>query len=651
LLLLAHGGGLRVTLVQVLADETSLHMACDFCLSDPRTKRVIRNDAFKLVTVARSSGWALIGVTGNGYLEGKPIGQWITEAVGWLDGPGSIDDVVDDLASKAETPLSRITDAVQRCHTFVVGAMIGTQARVSLVSNFEFFDEGKIQRIEEADTELTVTSLKPKSAQHFATGVQNAVTASEREQLELMLKSKAPERSIQKRLSEVNAEVSRRTATPRGRIVSEGCYAASLYAIGRGSSHPFLTDEQKGDVIPPELEDHLARAGLRLKPKLGPDGKPLPIRVRQSGFGTEGVSPEYFQEQFKLRPRDAQLRDRHGSILVSQGKLDEAMDAFELAKTLDPSYAPAIAHLAQQFWLHKGDTAEADRLFTEAIDIAESPVPAWILSDFAVFCDEGLGETQRARELHDRAVEAENYPLAKARLGYFLMRHGDEIERADELFSEALEPPDNPDILYLAGKADWFYKGDRQAGRTKLQKACTLSPTHVPTLRLTAYVCLALEDGGSAAYYYRKVIGRGQRDSQVHANYGLALLMNHRFEGALRHLSKAHRSRSDDLGIAVNLAATLWVLRKGTEAVALLREILSQSPPPEIEVEILAMLRLAAPPAAKEMVRLRELIASGHRGDGITLRTMVRYKSGIERNLGFQLSDIIEGKAAVPPTL
>jgi hypothetical protein len=122
-----------VTLVQVLADETSLHMACDFCLSDHRTKKVVRNDAFKLITIARPSGWALIGVTGNGYLDGKLIGQWITEAVGWLDGPGSVDDAVYALASKAETPLSRITNAVQRCQTFVVGAMIGTQARVSLV--------------------------------------------------------------------------------------------------------------------------------------------------------------------------------------------------------------------------------------------------------------------------------------------------------------------------------------------------------------------------------------------------------------------------------------------------------------------------------------------------------------------------------------
>jgi Flp pilus assembly protein TadD len=178
----------------------------------------------------------------------------------------------------------------------------------------------------------------------------------------------------------------------------------------------------------------------------------------------------------------------------------------------------------------------------------------------------------------------------------------------------------------------------------------TRSP-HVPTLRLTAHLCLILEDGHSAAYYYRKVIGRSQPDVQLHANYGLALLIDRKPKGALKQLSKARRSGSDDPAVPVNIAATLWVLRRGTEAVALMREILSENPPPEIEVELLAMLRLAAPPATKEVIQLRDLISNGHRGDGITLRAMVRDRPKIERDLGLQLSDIIDGKAAVPPIL
>jgi hypothetical protein len=63
------------------------------------------------------------------------------------------------------------------------------------------------------------------------------------------------------------------------------------------------------------------------------------------------------------------------------------------------------------------------------------------------------------------------------------------------------------------------------------------------------------------------------------------------------------------------------------------------------------MLRLAAPPATKEMIRLRDLITRGNHGDGITIRSMVRDRPKIERNLGSQLSDIIEGKAPLPGSL
>jgi hypothetical protein len=60
---------LRATLVQVLA----LHMACDFCLSDYHTKKVIRNNTFKLVSVARPSVSAYIGVT---YNADDPVKSW-----------------------------------------------------------------------------------------------------------------------------------------------------------------------------------------------------------------------------------------------------------------------------------------------------------------------------------------------------------------------------------------------------------------------------------------------------------------------------------------------------------------------------------------------------------------------------------------------
>jgi Flp pilus assembly protein TadD len=554
---------------------------------------------------------------------------------------------VEALGDKAEAPLSHIPDAKRRRHTFVVGAMIGTQTRVSLVSNFEFFDDGQIQRMPTADTKLTVTSIRPKSAQLFATGAADSITDSEREQLEMMLRSNAAEESIQERLSQVNAEVSRRTTT-----VSAGCYVASLHATGHGSSRPFLTDDQKGDFIPPEIEELFRRMGGGLKRAIEPDGKPSPLVVSGSTSVIGGGSPESLWEQLKLQPDNAEVWNRYGASLERNRKFDDAMSAFERARRLNPSYVPAITNLARQHWLRTGNLSEADRLYAEAVSASAPSVPTWVLSDFAAFCDEALGDTQRAQDLHARAVVGDDFPLAMARLGYFLLKHGQEIERANSLLTDALdEQPNNPQILSLVGQADWFFKGNRQAGRERMVKACTLNPADVGTLRMAADMCLTLGEGASAAYYYRKLMKRCPADWQIESNYGLALLINRKPDGALRWLSRARRAVPNEPMVLTNIATTLWALRRKAEAIDLMRKILSQGPPPEIELELLAMLRVAAPPAAKEMTRLRHLISSGHRGDGNTIRIMARDRPKIERDLGLKLSDIIEGNAAVPPIL
>jgi Flp pilus assembly protein TadD len=182
-------------------------------------------------------------------------------------------------------------------------------------------------------------------------------------------------------------------------------------------------------------------------------------------------------------------------------------------------------------------------------------------------------------------------------------------------------------------------------------KACILNPADVVALRMAADMCLLLGDGASAGYYYRKLLKRSPPDWQIEANYGLALLIDRKPDGALRRLSKARRAVPNEPVVLTNTAATLCALRRKPEAIELMRQTLTQDPLPEIEVELLAMLRVAAPPAAKEMTRLRDLINSGHRGDGNTIRIMVRGGPKADRDVGLQVADIIEGKAPLPPNL
>lgn len=633
-----------MTLVQVLADEKSVHMACDFRLTDPFTGQTTYNAAHKLVTAQTVHGSALIGVTGIAVLDGKPVGDWIAETVGGLDQRASAEDLFDALR-QAESALARLPGVQDRPLTFMIGTFVGSQALVAIVSNFEKFVDGRVRRAAAPEGAMTVSSVKPKSAVFFATGDANSIKAAERQGLVLSLRSAASDERIHNQMRQLNEAVSTRTNT-----VSPGCYTSSLHATGSGSSRPFLTDEQPGDFIPPEFTLMMKRFGIEFNRKVGPDGKPMPIRMVQSASARSGGSPEYFREQLKLQPENAEVWNNYGSFLAGRRRNDDAISAFEKAHELDPSYVTASANLAKQVWLHQGDVARTYELYRQAVAVAEPSVPSWILSDFAIFCDEALSDSGQAAALHDRAAQDENYPLAAAHRGLFLLKNKIDPSKAKELFTFALEKqPDNPQILRLAGQADFFWLQNPEAAREKLNKACSLDPNDAYLLRLTADVCLTMGDSFSAAYYYRKLIKRQEYDAEVHGNYGLALLMERKAEGALRHLSRAARVAPDNLTIRTNLAATLWARGKRREAVSLMRTIMNVSSPPQIELEANALFCIAEPRSASEATsRMRQLITDGIQADGTTLRAMVLERAGSERKAADQLAQIIEGKSPIP---
>lgn len=633
-----------MTLVQVLVNEITVHVACDFRLTDPFTGKIVQNDAHKLVKVTTPSISALIGVSGVGSLDTKPIGQWIADAVPSFGDNVSLEEILAALR-RAESPLSRIQSPQLRRHTFVVTAFIGSQSVVALVSNFEIFVKGRIQRSPLAQPGLTVSRIKPKTASLFITGAANAVTDAERERLVLSLRAGISDAEIQEELSQVNEAASGRTDT-----ISAGCYAATLHATGTGSSRPFLTKEQRGDFIPPEFNRMMQQFGFKLNPKIGPDGQPMPIRMVGSSSASSGATPEYFREQFKLRPDSSELWNNYGSFLASRRHFRAAIEAFQRAVTLDESNVTALANLAKQMWLQQDDPAAAERLYGKAVEKSQT-APSWIVSDFAVLYDEGLSDPQRAGELHERAAQDKNFPLALARQALFIFKSQTDPEQASMLLQEALDrQPDNAQILRLAAQADWFYRNNPEGARTKLHKACSLDPNDVTVLRMAADVSLTMGDATSAAYYYRKAIKRGESSGQVRGNYGLALLMENKVEGALRQLSQAARSNPDDLAVKTNLAAALWVCRRPDEAVALMRTILDASPPQQIELEVVAMLHVAGQYPGNEAVpRMEALIGMGVRADGNTVRSMVLRGSRNERNRGFRLAKMIEGKIPFSP--
>lgn len=631
-----------MTLVQLSADEKSVHMSCDFRLTNPVTRQVVENSAHKLVSVNSLQFTAMIGMTGVAFLDGIPVGDWMAEKSSDDESRKSLDGLLNSLKA-AESSLSNLRGTQDTRLTFVVAAIVGSQVVISLVSNFEQFFNGRIVRADAARSSMAISRIKPKAPVFIATGDSNSIRPKDYESLMLGIRSGADDTTMQVRLRSINEIVSARTYS-----VSPGCYAMSLHVTGAGSGRPFLTDQQAGDFIPPEFELLLKKAGLRLRPTIGPDGRPMPIRMVQSASAVSGGTPEYFREQLKLQPDNAEIWNNYGSHLSSRRKYDAAIEAFEKAHVLDPDYVHATANLAKMMWFHRADTHRAAQLY-EAV-ASSSAAPSSVISDFAVFCDEVLNEPERAEELHTRACGDENYPVACAVKAIFLLKHDRDREYAVALLDSALsKQPDNVQSLRLAATAEYFYLEDKASAVEKMHKACSLAPTDVEVLRLAADLCLATGESASAAYYYRKLIKRQEHDADVHSNYGIALLMENKVEGAVRRVARAVREAPDRLNIQVNHAAVNWAAGEKVKSTQLLKSVLEAGPSPEVQLEAFAMLHLIESSSRdRSGPRMRQLIELGVRASGISLQAMVLHKSRENRELAHQLAAVVEGLEPVP---
>jgi hypothetical protein len=331
-----------MTLVLALASEHEVHMTCDFKLTDARTRAPLSVDAHKLVQVQRATFQAIVGVTGLAVLDKIPIDTWVAQRTFHLKPDATFDDLLGVLRGASE-PLARIRfrERAHRGLTFVVGAIQGSQSVVCMLSNFQnvrgrFLAEGATP-----GHELSLDVMRPSRPQLVvAGGGGEFVTDEEKKLLERLLRSGVPAERLREEMAKLNEQVAARTDG-----VSRGCYTATQLATGHGQTQPFLV-EQVGYFNPPEFEELFKLFGLVLIPKTLPDGTPAPIQLDASSSARYHASPEFFREQFKLRPDDSELWNNYGVYEQGHGRIDKAVEAYEKALELDPQNAHAATNLA-----------------------------------------------------------------------------------------------------------------------------------------------------------------------------------------------------------------------------------------------------------------------------------------------------------------
>ena len=170
-----------------------------------------------------------------------------------------------------------------------------------------------------------------------------------------------------------------------------------------------------------------------------------------------------WMEPLHAESDEAAQHNREGAKLVEQGKMEEALEAFENAVRLDSNDAVARLNLAYTYD-RQGRNEEAIAEYQRAIELSPSNLLAYnnlgVLYDKMGHYDEAIGEFQRALEIDPTdANTLKNLEHAKKNKAIIEEREG----QIAELRREVEAHPDNPMALYKLGRLYAFYDKMDQA--------------------------------------------------------------------------------------------------------------------------------------------------------------------------------------------
>lgn len=629
-----------MTLVLTLASEHEVHMTCDFKLTNARTGKPLSVDAHKLVPIGLSTLQAVVGVTGLATLDGEKIGNWIAQRTTQLGFGATLDSLLESLR-EASDALERVPIDERRYRhlTFVIGAIQGSQSVIVLLSNYQNFRGQFIADGAIPGSDLLLDMIRPSGPRLVVAGQVRSVRKEERKALERLLRGGSPPDVIRGRMAEINKRAASRTE-----YVSEGCYAATELATGHGMTEPFLV-EQVGDFLPPDAEDMLRKVGLSLTPKILPNGSRAPLQLRGATSASYSPSPQFFREQFKLRPADSELWNNFGAYETGKGRTDIGRNAYEKALEIDPDNYIAARNLGLLLWRVYGDRKAGRRWIDNALrnpDVNARRETLSLLAETLLFTD---GNVSAARQYYDESMQGEGLSAPSARWAYFILHYEPSRSNAAEQILAELVAREPHYGLAVVGKAEclWRLHGDLSAARALVQGVLDKFPKDLLLISSELHLSLADGDLASAEKLLRQLTRQEGADSERVLGLGGLLCLCR--GGPLRDAEDLFRQAGGREN-AVNLSATLWAQGRKEECVRQLDSIDSGglSSDAQVEVKILRHLAQTLPSGAAAEATTGDVVYQ--LGDPTLLRALSVHPEIAEEKRG-QIRNFVDVIAAI----
>lgn len=265
------------------------------------------------------------------------------------------------------------------------------------------------------------------------------------------------------------------------------------------------------------------------------------IRLQQTQQETESANT-LFETLLEQHPEETELKLMYGSLLVLQGKKDEAKFQFQLVTEMEPENEAAWGRLLE-FSLQSQDIPEAIRISSRCIELFPTSPQYYFYLGVAYYQEEKFQEALDTYTKGLTVIPAENAPLKSdfyGQIGDISYQMGN-IDKAFEAYDEALKFNEN-NIVVLNNYAYFLSLSNKDLKKAERMSAITIKLEPDNSTYLDTYAWIFFKQGNYtlAKFYIESAIEKDRTNSSELADhYGDILYMGGDKEKAVGQWKRA----------------------------------------------------------------------------------------------------------------
>jgi len=296
--------------------------------------------------------------------------------------------------------------------------------------------------------------------------------------------------------------------------------------------------------------------------------------IKGADFDQLGQKLNGAKKALSIKPNNADAFYRMGIALQEQGKMEEAIEAYNEALSIKPDHANAYNNMGIAL-KKQGKLEEAIEVYNKALAIKPDHANAYYNMGIAL---QKQGKIEEAIEAYNEALSIKpDYADAYYNMGIALQKQG-KIEEAIEAYNEALSiKPDYADAYYNMGIA-LQKQGKIEEAIEAYNEALSIKPDYAEVYNIRGNALKKENKLEEAIEAYNKALSIKPDYADAYYNMGIALQKQGKIEEAIEVYNKTLVIKPDYADAYYNMGIALQKQGKIEEAIEAYNEALSIKP-------------------------------------------------------------------------